>query len=103
MELVDESQRGIAQLAARRLGNGERILPQQRHAATRRYIKAAQQMQQRALARTRGPDDGNRLSGIHFEVDITQYLYVDLALPEGLAQPATAQHDLTHSATPPPD
>ncbi len=51
MKLIDEAQRGIAQFATCRLGNGKGILPPQFDVAPCRRIEPPQQVQQRALAR----------------------------------------------------
>jgi hypothetical protein len=78
-------------------------------------------MQQRALARARGADDGNLLSGIDAHVDAAQHVHIEFALAETLGQALGhqhrragarlvrggrggigVQHGFTHSAAPPP-
>ena len=67
---------------------------------------AAQQVQQRALARTRGADDGQRLAGLDLQVDAAQHLHVQCigaaALLEALVQVAAGEYGLIHSAAPRP-
>ena len=65
MELIDEPDRAIAQVAAlgvaQPVHGGARDLDR----AAGRQIEAAQQLQQRRLARSRRADDGDALAGAH--------------------------------------
>ena len=65
----------------------------QLHAAGGGRVQPAQQVQQRALARARGADDGQRLAGMHLEVDAAQHLDVEAAFGEALGQALAGQHD----------
>src|SRR5512139_4153126 len=103
MELVDEAERAVAQLAALGLGDREGVAPHQGDLPGSRRVETAQEVQQRTLARPRDADDGERLTGTHLEIDAPEHRYIGPTLAENLAQPGAAQHDLTHSAAPPPD
>src|SRR5260221_14576677 len=106
MELVNEAQRLVAQMA---LGHRRQLihaLAQQRYLARSRRIEPAQNMQQGALARAGRADNGDGLAGPDAEIDAAQYRHIDRALMKGLDQIAARQHGgliyLTHSAAPPP-
>ena len=79
-------------------------------AARGRRVQPAQQVQQRALARAGGADDGHRLTGLHLQVDAAQHRHVQPALGEALGQALGLEDDaveggrgpVTHSAAPPP-
>mgnify|MGYP003694099335 CR=1 FL=1 len=63
MELVDEAERAVAHAAALGLGQRRRsAAPSTRDLARGRRVEAAQQMQQRALARARSADDRDPLA-----------------------------------------
>ncbi len=110
VKLVDEAECGVAQFAACRFGQSERVSTEQFDAARGRRIESPQQMQQRALARAGCTDDGKRLSRPHSQIDAAQHRDGIPSLLEHLAQTGTAQHGftgregirLTHSAGPPP-
>ena len=74
-------------------------------AARGRRVEPAHQVQQRALARARGADDGQRLAAVHVQVDTAQHLDVQAAFGEALGQAAGPQHQgvVIHSAGPPRD
>ena len=95
VELVDETERTVAQIAALGLGNREGVAPHQRDFSGSRRVESAQQMQQRAFARARGADDGKRLAGADVQVDLMQHRHVDPALAKSLAKPRTSQHCAT--------
>jgi hypothetical protein len=63
------------------------IVPHQLHAAAARRVEATEQMQQRALARTRGADDRHPFADLDFEIDAEQHRDVAVALAIDLAQP----------------
>ena len=121
VELVDETQVPVAQPALFRGVQAGHLLPHQLHRARGRRVQPAQQVTQRALARTRGADDGERLAGMHLEVHAAQHLHVQPALAEALGEPLAGEHDagvrlhgrerrigrcrgghVIHSAAPPP-
>ena len=108
MELVDEAQMPVAQPALLgRIDAGD-VLAVQLDAARRGRIEPAHQVQQRALARAGGADDGQRLAHAHVQVDAMQHGEIDAAFVKALGESADLEHDvlarrLTHSAAPRPD
>ena len=52
------------------------------HDAGGRPVEAAQDLQQRGLAGTRGANDGDAFAGAHAEIHALQHLQVDGALAE---------------------
>ena len=104
MKLIYKSKRGIAQCAERRLRQLADVLTLQRHAALRNVIQPAEQVQQRALARAGGADDGKRLAGVNIEVDAEQNRHLDFPLQIGFVQVTTREHQVIviHSAMRPP-
>jgi hypothetical protein len=77
VELVDEAQVLVAQAPLLRRIELRHVLAHQLHLARAGRIEPAQQVQQRALAGARGADDGQRLAGMHVEVDAVQHLDVE--------------------------
>ncbi len=125
MELVDEAERTVAHFAALRFVHLLHILPEYLHAAAAGIVQSAEQMQQRALARTGCADDRDTLAALQVEVDTLQHRHIHHAQRECLAQIAAGNHSsriavspqgggrrvpkacaftlsLTHSAAPPP-
>ena len=94
MELVDETQLVVAQLPPGRFRQGIQALSCHGHPAGVGLIQPAQQVQQRALARARGPDDGHHLAGRHGEVDLLQDGELACALVVVLPEPLALQHGL---------
>ena len=94
VELIDEPQVPIAPRAL--LGGVHRreVAPHQGHAAAGRRLEAAEQVQQRALARPRRADDGQRLAGVHVQVDAAQHVHVEAAVVEALVERAALQHEV---------
>jgi hypothetical protein len=68
VKLVDKAQVLVAQPALRRRIQLRQRLAQQLHRAAGGRVQPAQQVQQRAFARARGADDGQRLAGLHVQV-----------------------------------
>ena len=106
VELVDEAEVTVAPAPLfGRIQRGE-VAAHQFDLARGGRIQPAQQVQQRALARARGADDGQRLAGTHLQVDATQHLHVECVLAaafaEALVQAFALQDDLIHSARLPP-
>ncbi len=97
MELVDEAQRAVAQRAALGLVEAGEVAARHLDAAGGGLVEPAEQVQQRALAAARRADDGHLLAAADLEVDRRQDGHVQLALNEGLGEPAGAQHRLHHS------
>ena len=95
MELVDEADHAIAQRAALRFGKGVQVATVDFDAAGVGPVEAAEDLQQRRLARTRRADDGEALAGAHIEVQATQHLERRGALLE-------APHHAAARATPAP-
>ena len=102
VELVDETQVPVAQIALHAGAQLRQVLAHQLHAAAGGRIERAQQVQQGALAGTRGADDGQRLAGVHLQVDALQHRHVEPAFGETLGQALRLQHDITHNAGPRP-
>ena len=96
VELVDEAEVAVAPLALLGRAHRREVAPAQHHAALGRRLEAAEQVQQRALARARRADDRERLAGPHAEVDALQHLHVEprraAALDEALVQPGRGDH-----------
>ena len=107
VELVQEAERPVAQTGERALPHRVHPLSAQADLAGRRGIEPAEQVQQRALARTGTADDSDTLAGTHLEVDAAQHghLAQRRALAIDLRQPAAFEHHrprVTHSAAPVP-
>ena len=100
VELVDEAQVLVAQAPLLGRVDLRDVLAVQLDAAGGRRVEPAHQVQQRALARARGADDGQRLAGAHVEVDAVQHGQVDAAFVEALGQAAGLQHDAVGCAVP---
>src|SRR4030065_2307996 len=86
VKLINEAERTVAHLAALRLVQLLHLLSEYLHAAAADLIQPAEQMQQRALARTRRADDRDTLAALHFEVDALEHRHLDLAEHERLGQ-----------------
>src|SRR5664280_1368905 len=90
MELVDEAEMAIPPLAL--LGSVKRreVAAAEKDGAAGRRFEAAEQMQQGALARARGTDDGERLPRLDGEIDAAQHVDIEprrtAALDEALVQ-----------------
>src|SRR5213075_3219543 len=81
------------------LGDLIHVLANDIDLAFSRRVQPPQQMQQRALTRTRGADDCNDLSLFHLKRYPPQYPNGVLTLAKSLAQ-VPAGEDLTHIAAP---
>ena len=95
VELVDEAQVLVAQLALPLGRKGRHLRPLQAHGARRGCIQPAQQVQQRALARTRGTDDGQRLACADLQVYAVQHSHIQPAFGETLGQALGFKHYFT--------
>ncbi len=107
VKLVDKAQVRIAQAALFGRAQTGQGRAHERHFAAGGRIEPAQEVQQGALARARGADDGHRLAGMHLQVDAAQHFDIEPAFGEALGQALGPEHDpahssLTHSAAPPP-
>ncbi len=96
MELVDEAERAIAQLAARCIRQLADLLPRDRYRARRRQIEAAQQLEQRRLTRAGSADDCDALAGGDLQVDALQDFDARVALLEVLEQAAAGENEVRH-------
>ena len=76
MELIDEAERTIAQPAALRVAQRAHRLADDAHLACRRLIEAADELQQRRLARARRADDRDAIALGDGELDAAQHLDV---------------------------
>jgi hypothetical protein len=103
VELVDKPQRGVAHAPALRLVHRAERPALHAHAAGRRCIQPAEQVQQRALARARLAHDRHALARAHGEVHAREYLH-RLRPVVGLRQPPAGENRrtgrFTHSAAP---
>src|SRR4249919_2112972 len=113
MELIDEAERAVSQLAARGIRQRTHLLPGNVDLPRRRRIESTQQVQQCALAGTGCTENGNRLASMHSEVEAIEYRRVQRAFGVGLAQGLAVDHCIlnsfggqlgrvTHSAAPLP-
>src|SRR3972149_3239314 len=91
MELIDETQRLVTQFTA--LGFVERldVAAADFDLAAGRGVETAEQVQQRALARTRRADDCDVFAFAHRQVDAEQNRHFYLALQVDLAQTAARE------------
>ena len=98
VELVDEAEMAVAPLALLGRVEGREVAAAEIDAARGRRLEAAEQMQQRALARARRADDGERLAAPDLEVDALQHVDVDArraaAFGEALVQAGGDDHRL---------
>ncbi len=92
VELIDEAQGLVAQAAAATLVQPRGGLAGNPQAPFVRLVQQAQHVQQRALARSRGPDDGDHFMGMDGQADVPQDLDPSGALVIGLGQALGAQH-----------
>lgn len=89
------------------------VAPHQLDFSRGRRIEAAEQVQERAFARTRRADDGDALAGVDREIDAGQHRHLGAlaaALTVDLGQSLAGQYHfgrradrLIHNAKPPPD
>ena len=98
MELIDEAERAVAQLAARGIGELGHLLPGHIDLPRGGGIQAAQQMQQRALSRARRADNGHGLARLHRQVQPVEYRRLHLSFGVGLGQLLGA-HDFARGAS----
>ena len=118
VELVNKTQVLVAQAPLCRSVLLRQVLPLQADRATGRCVEPTEQMQQRAFSGTRCADDGQRLAGMHIEVNALQHGDIEPAFGETLGQATRTQDDfaaglrvinrknrchLTHNAAPLPD
>jgi hypothetical protein len=91
VELVDEAERGVAQVAAPGFRQCREVLALQDHRAAARRIEAAEDVQQGRLAGAGSADDGDPFAAADGEVDVVQHLHRIVAFAEGLADAAAGQ------------
>ncbi len=101
MELVDEAERAVAQLATRLLVERMDVAARDLHEAGRRAIEAAENLEQRGLAGAGRPDDRQPFAGTHVEVHALQHLQVDGPLAERTLDVLRFQYFI-HDEGPPP-
>ena len=92
MELVDETERAVAHASALRLAQLRHRRAVDEHLAGAWRIEAAEQMQQRALARPRRADHGDALTGRYAEIDPHQHRHVERSAVIGLGQCPALEH-----------
>ena len=103
MKLVDEPEQPITRLAALRFRHLVEALSCQPDFAIAGLVEAAQQMEQRALARSRSTHDRHSLAGVDLQIDARQDGQLIGSLVVVARQIAAGEHRLiTHSAAPPP-
>ena len=103
MKLIDEAEVAVAPITPRCFTQGGKILPQQAHAARRRRIEPAQEVEQRAFPGAGGPHHRHRLAGADLQVYAAQHRYHQISALERFGQPTRGEDDFTHSVAPPPD
>ena len=101
MELVDEAQAGIAQLAALPFLEGRHLLARQPDFTGAGRIQAAQHVQQSGLARAGAADNGDTLTGPQAQVDAVEDLQALRPDRVVLAQLPALQYYISHNAGPP--
>jgi hypothetical protein len=92
MELVDEAECAVAQLAARLLRQRVNVAAGDAHRPRGRAVQPAENLQQRGLARTGGTNDGDAFAGQHAEVDVLEHLEIDGTLPKSARHGLGLQH-----------
>ena len=92
MELVDEAERAVAQLAARLLVERVDVAAGDLHDTRGRTVEPAEDLQQRGLAGARRTDDRQAFAGANAQVHALQHLQVDGPLAER-ALDARSFHD----------
>ena len=102
MELIYETQRPVAQRTLAIIAQPRHRLTADPDLACRGLIEAAEQLQQRALARAGGPDDGEPVSPVHPKIDALQNFKRSVGFAEALDQAFDQEHRFTHIAAPPP-
>ena len=79
MKLINKTQVLIAQAPLLPSAQARELLAHEEHLALRGRVQPSEQVQQGALARTRGSDDGDGLARLHRQVDATQHLDIQTA------------------------
>jgi len=95
--LEDEAEAVAAEPAERHRAEPPQVLAVDLHAARRRAVEPADQVEERALSRARRPGHGGELPGRDHEVDATQRRHGDLAVAVDLGHPLEP-HDGRHGA-----
>ena len=90
--LEDEADIALAELRAVPLPEGSDLLPQQGVAPGSGIVQQAQNIEQRGLAASRRPHDGDELALVHVERHAVQGDGFDLLGPEDLAEVLDFQH-----------
>ena len=106
MELVNEAQRAIAHAATGGFGETRHRRALNTNLATGWRIESAQQMQKRALARSRRADDRDPFAGQDGEVDAKQHRNIERPPTIRLGERMALEHrrgSLIHNAAPQPD
>ena len=88
--LEDEADHLVAEARQLRFGQGEGVAAADLHGAAARLVEGADNVQEGALARARGPRDRQRLARLQLEVDPVEDAQ-RLPLLELLAQPANLE------------
>ena len=109
VELIDKAEMAVAHDAAFGIADLRKIAPHQLDFPGTGGIQTAEQMQQRALARTRSTDDCDALTRHDFQIDAQENRHFTpfaRTLAEYLPQTLAGQHHfrvLIHNAAPRPD
>src|ERR1700722_20877541 len=101
MKLIDEAERAVAQRAALLFIEIMDVAAVDAYLSGSRAIKAAQNLQERGLARARRADDGDPFSRGHRKRNAAQYFERFRPLAKTLADPGGHQYRLSHGAAPP--
>src|SRR5690606_26723277 len=105
MKLVDEAERTVAQAATLDVAGLRHGAADDEHLTGGRIVEAAQELQQRRLARARRADDRDAVAARDAEVDAAQHLDLAADVREGLDEPSGLEHRaaaLIHVVKPPP-
>src|SRR5439155_1572867 len=91
VELVDESQRAVAYLPPFRIGKTVSGSAEHVDRSRSRVVEAPEQVQERALARAGGADDGDYFPLLDFQRYRLEHVHGFSSLAESLAQVATGE------------
>src|SRR5690625_1114669 len=102
VKLIDKPKVAIANGGTARLVGARQVLAGHFHAARGGPVQSAKQVQQRALAHARRPQNGHLLAGPNFKINAFENLEAGAGLGEGSFQPPGPDDNIIHDAAPPP-
>ena len=101
VELVDEAEHLVANAPALAFSDGRERPAGDDDFPTVRRVESSETVKERALARSRGADQRNRLACLHHQLSVLQHVHVQRPLAERAIQPSGDEHRLTHDGAPP--